>query len=166
MKEWFSRAFLMKASPGKPRFAVIALWGLTCLAAAGQSSNLWLDLSTTNLASQGYDSHGTQPFAIDTVARRLLIGDASTQEHRHFYRSAPEIASGEVSVDVIVGIDAATVSTLGEDTGVHVALIEGNSDPINGREVRAVCVRRVGERRLALALSNGGISIGFPFAWD
>ena len=128
-------------------------------------SGITLDLSTNDLAGQGYETSGTQPYSVDTVARRLLIGDAASTDHRFFRKLVPEIPNEETNVDIILGIDIGSVQTVGEDTGVHVSLNEGNSGAISGRDIRAVCIRRGAERRLALALSGGTFSLGLPFNW-
>lgn len=129
-------------------------------------SGITLDLSTSDLAGQGYETDGTQPYGIDTVARRLAISDSSNNDFRSFRKSVPEIPDGEINVDIIVSIDPTSVSTVGEDTGVHASLSEGTAAAISGRDIRAVCVRRGVERRLALKLSSGSFSLGLPYNWN
>ena len=84
-----------------------------------------LDLSITDLASQGYISDGSQPFAVDTVARRLTITDASAADCRNFVKACPEIPISAIEVGVTVSLHPQNLSPQGEDSGVHAVLIEG-----------------------------------------
>lgn len=123
-----------------------------------------LDLSTTDLASQGYISNGSQPFAVDTFARRIVITDSSTIDRRFFTRACPDIPISAIEVDVIVSISPNGITPSGEDIGVHAVLIEGQGlAGITGNEVRAACILRGAERRLAIQLSTGLYGTGIPF---
>jgi hypothetical protein len=127
-----------------------------------------LDLSTGDLAGQGYTSDGSEPFSVDTVNRRLTIADNSTTGLRFFRKNYASLPIGALSVDVTLSIDGGSVTLQGEDTGIHVLLAEGrgsNNYGVTGREIRAAAIVRGGQRRLALLTSAGAYSGGIPCNW-
>ena len=162
-RDFFRRAAFLLASTT----AAFELLGrLSPRRLAWASSCITLDLSTTDLASQGYVSDGSEPFAVDTTARRLTISDNSTTGFRTFTRACPEIPTTSIDVEIILSIDTASVTLQDVDTGVHLVLFEGRgSVGITGRELRVACIFTNSERRLALFTSAGVYSQGVPFNW-
>jgi hypothetical protein len=121
-RDFFRRAALLLASTT----AAFKLLGrLSPRGLAWASLPITLDLSTTDLASQGYETIGSEAFSIDTLRRRLTIADQSVGANRFFVRGCPEIPTSAIELDIILGIDAASVTVQGEDTSVHVVLGAG-----------------------------------------
>lgn len=115
-------------------------------------SGITLDPNTDPIA-QGYGTEGTAPFRTGT---RLAIDDLSSSDRRVFFRTATEIKTGtKVAVDL--QIDPGSVTTEGEDTGVNIVL---NGGANVGTEIRAACILRGGERRIALKTGGGIFSNG------
>jgi hypothetical protein len=125
-----------------------------------------LDLSTSDLASQGYTRDGNQPFSVDTAARRLAINDESVTDRCFLFKACPDIPTNEITVDVLMKIGPNGFAPSGENTGVHVVLAEGNgTNGITGREIRVACLQVGIERRLALQASNGTYTPGILHDW-
>ena len=163
-RDFFRRAAFLLAST-TTAFELLGRLSPRRLAIASTGC-ITLDLSTTDLASQGYVSDGTEPFSVDTTTQRLTISDNSTTGFRTFTRACPEIPTTSIDVEIILSIDAASVTLQDVDTGVHLVLFEGRgSVGITGRELRAACIFRNSERRLALFTSAGVYSQGVPFNW-
>jgi hypothetical protein len=160
-RDFFRRAAFLLASTT----AAFELLGrLSPRRLAWASSCITLDLSTNDLASQGYVSDGNEPFTVDTTAQRLTISDNSTTGFRIFTRACPEIPTTSIDVEIILSIDAASVTLQDVGTGMHLILFEGRGS-VTCREVRAACIFRNNERQLALLTSAGVYSQGVPFNW-
>ncbi len=131
-REFFRRAAFLLASTT----AAFELLGrLSPRREAWASLPITLDLSTTDLAGQGYVHEGNPfSFAVDTPRRRLVIVDPSG-DRSFFAKQVPEIPTMELDVSVCLNIRAGNLTLDGIDTGVHVVLNEGVLG--GGREIRA-----------------------------